>query len=179
MKQEKLNRYALALATHAEAAWVTFFFFVLFLLDSILMFLPADSLLGATIILYPKRARRWLTVACLGSITGLAGAVILANTVLNDYLQKLVASDGVYHQVRDIIEHAQHYGYWELAAGVFTFVPSVIGAMAGTIVKLNPWLIFLIVTAAKLLKIFLTVWLLHAGGGALKRIIRVYLKTSV
>jgi len=179
MKKEKLLHYARKIVQHADAAWVGPFFFFFFFADALVMVLPADSLLGATASMHPKHLKKWAVLSCLGAASGLALAVLLGNTVLHNYLHALISEGGYYHRVGDILTHAQNYGYLELTIGVFTFLPCVIGAIAGAVVGLNPFWVFLIVLAAKLLKILLTLWLLYAGSGLLKRIVRWYLKTSV
>ncbi len=179
MKQEKLYHYAEVLARHADAPWLPLFFLILFFVDSFLMVLPADSLLGATVAIRPIHVKKWTFFACCGSILGLGVAVILGNYVLHDYMMELVAREGFYHKVAEILEHAQNYGYLELCIGVFTIVPSIIGALAGAVVGLNPWVVFVLVVTAKLIKILLTLWLLYTGSHYLKKFVKFYLKTSV
>lgn len=179
MKREKLENYAETLARHADAPWITPFFLFLFFIDSFLMVLPADSLLGATVAIRPKHVKKWAFFSCLGSALGLALAIFLAETVLHDYFFRLMAEGGFYHRVQEIIEHAQNYGYLELAIGVFTIVPSLIAGLAGVVVGLNPWIVFLLISSAKILKILLTLWLLYTGSHYLKKIVKIYVKTSV
>jgi len=179
VKKEKLEHYADELARHADAPWVTPLFFALFVLDAFVMVIPADTLLGATVSMRKKHLKKWLIVALAGSAIGLAIAMLLAQTVFHDYFIKLTSEGGAYHKVQDVINHAKNYGYIELSIGVFTVVPSIIAGLAGVIVGLNPWVVWVIIVAAKWLKIVLTLWLLYTGSNVVKKWIRLYLKTSV
>jgi len=179
MNKDKLFAYARKIVDHADAHWVAPFFLVLFFLDAFLMVIPADSLLGATASLHPKHLKKWTICACLGASLGLGLAVLLGNTVLHNYLMNAISEGGFYHKVGDILQHVQNYGYVELSIGVFTVVPSVVGAIAGAVIGLNPYWVFLIVLSAKLLKILLTLWLLYTGSALVRKIIKIYLKTSV
>ena len=64
----------------------------------------------------------------------------------------------------------------DVTLGVFTVIPCVIGAIAAAMIGMNPWAVYGIVVAAKLLRIILAVWILHSGGSLLKRAAKVYLK---
>jgi hypothetical protein len=55
----------------------------------------------------------------------------------------------------------------------------LLGVIIGVIVKLNPYAVWGISLAGKLIKIFLTVWLIFSSSHAIKRVLRAYLKTSV
>ncbi len=179
MNKGKLEHYAEVIAIHADAPWVTPLFFVLFFIDAFLMVLPADTLLGATVSIRPKHVKKWTVAACLGSSVGLGLAIILALTVLHEYFVRTTLEGGFYHKVQEIIAHAQDYGYLELSIGVFTIVPSILAGLAGVLVGLNPWVVWVLVVTAKLLKILLTLWLLYTGSTFLKKWVRLYLKTSV
>ncbi|HEX5033909.1 MAG TPA: hypothetical protein VFW62_05460 [bacterium] len=176
MKKEKIAYYAQKIASHADAHWVTPVFFLLFLLDSFVVFIPCDSLLGATVAIRPRHVKKWCFAAGLGVVVGLGLVVIAAFTFLHGYLYTWTQTDGFYSQVGDILAHAQEYGYVELTLGVFTVIPCVIGAIAAAMIGMNPWAVYGIVVAAKLLRIILAVWILHSGGSLLKRAAKVYLK---
>lgn len=143
------------------------------------MFLPADTLLGMTVSIRPRHAKKWTIFSCVGAALGLALAMFLAETILHEFFLSLIRGDGIYHKVQEIIDHAQNYGYIELAIGVFTIVPSLIAGLAGVVMGLNPFAVYGIITSAKLLKILLTLWLLYTGSGYLKKLVKLYLKTSV
>jgi membrane protein YqaA with SNARE-associated domain len=176
MKKEKIAYYANRIASHADAPWVTPVFFLLFFLDSFLVFIPCDSLLGATAAIRPRHVKKWCIAAILGVIAGLALVVVAAYTFLHGYLYTWTQAEGFYSQVGDILAHAQQYGYVELTIGVFTFIPCVIGAIAAAMIGMNPWAVYGIVVAAKIMRIILAVWILHHGGSLLKRAAKVYLK---
>lgn len=176
MKKEKIAYYAEKIATHADAPWVTPVFFLLFFLDSFLVFIPCDSLLGTTVAMRPRHVKKWCFAAALGVVVGLGLVVVAAFTFLHGYLYTLTQADGMYAQVGDILAHAQEYGYVELTIGVFTVIPCVIGAIAAAMMGMNPWAVYGIVVAAKLLRIILAVWIIHHGGSLLKRAAKVYLK---
>lgn len=176
MKKEKIAYYAYKIAAHADAPWVTPVFFLLFFLDSFLVFIPCDSLLGATVAIRPRHVKKWCIAAVFGVIVGLGLVVVASFTFLHGYLYTLTQGEGMYAQVGEILAHAQEYGYVELTIGVFTFIPCVIGAIAAAMMGMNPWAVYGIVVAAKILRIILAVWILHSGGSLLKRAAKVYLK---
>jgi|SRR5215831_3133993 len=176
MKKERLLQYARALAAHAEAPWVTPVFFFTFFLDSFLVFIPIDSLLGATVALRPRNAKKWVLAGIGGVTLGLGLGVVAANTFLHPHLLDLVHRIRIYPQVDEILRHAQAYGYFELTLGVFTVVPCIVGAIIGALLGLNPWAVLGIVVAAKVFRILLTVWLIHSGGTLLRKIVKFYLK---
>lgn len=176
MKKDKIAYYANKIAAHADAHWVTPVFFILFFLDSFLVFIPCDSLLGATVAIRPRHVKKWCLAAILGVIVGLALVVLAAYTFLHGSLESWTQSGGIYSQVGDILTHAKEYGYVELTIGVFTFIPCVIGAIAAAMIGMNPWAVLGIVVAAKVTRIILAVWILHSGGSLLKRAAKVYLK---
>lgn len=179
MKKERIARYAQRIAEHADAKWVAPVFFLLFFLDSLFVFIPCDSLLGTTVAIRPRHVVKWLTASVLGVVAGLGLVVLASYTFLHGYLDTLVNNSSLYSGVNDIVQHAQAYGYLELTISVFTFVPCVIGAIAAAMIGMNPWAVYGIVVAAKLLRVFLAVWIIHSGGTLLKRIVRVYLKIPV
>lgn len=178
MKKDRIVRYAQRIAEHADARWVTPVFFILFFVDSFLVFIPCDSLLGTTVAIRPRHVVKWLTASVLGIVAGLGLIVLASNTFLHGYLDTIV-NNSMYSQVHDIVSHAQQWGYLELTVSVFTVVPCVIGAIAAAMIGMNPWAVFGIVVAAKLLRVFLAVWIIHSGGTLLKRMVRVYLKIPV
>src|SRR5262245_53765945 len=111
MKKEKIAYYAYKIAAHADAPWVTPVFFLLFFLDSFLVFIPCDSLLGATVAIRPRHVKKWCFAAILGVVVGLGLVVVAAFTFLHGYLYTLTQDGGMYAQVGDIMTHAQEYGY--------------------------------------------------------------------
>jgi membrane protein YqaA with SNARE-associated domain len=179
VKKEKLTHYAQTIASHADAHWVTPFFFFFFLFDSFLMILPADSLLSATIALRPRHVKKWLFFSILGAIVGFGLLVWFTDGILHEYFLRLIREKEAYHQARVILEHAENYGLVELTVGVLTVLPCMIGAVAGVLVGLNPWAVFGIVVAAKIVRILLTVVVVYTGKTYLKKIINFYLKTSI
>ncbi|MFO1464673.1 MAG: hypothetical protein U1F66_12935 [bacterium] len=179
MKKEKIAYYAQKIAAHADARWVAPVFFLLFFLDSFLVFIPCDSLLGTTVAIRPRHLVKWLLAAVLGVVAGLGLVVLASYTFLHGYLDTIINDYSMYARVKDIVQHAQQYGYFELTISVFTVVPCVIGAIAASMIGMNPWAVFGIVVAAKLLRVFLAVWIIHSGGTLLRRIVRVYLKIPV
>jgi membrane protein YqaA with SNARE-associated domain len=78
-----------------------------------------------------------------------------------------------------VVEHAQNYGYVELTIGVFTLLPSLFGVLIGVVVGLNPWAVWALALAGKVVKILATVWIIFSGSQVLKKYIRLWLKTSV
>ena len=179
MKREKLRHYANVISTHAEAHWVTPLFFFLFFIDSVILFLPMDTLLAATISLKPHHRRKWVLASIFGFALGLGLVAILVNTELHPYLFQLFKKWGYFKDVMRIVEHAQNYGYIELAIGVFTFLPSIFGVLIGVIVGLNPWAVWSLALAGKVVKILATVWIIFSGSKVLKKYISLWLKTSV
>ncbi|HCU24170.1 MAG TPA: hypothetical protein DF383_04055 [Deltaproteobacteria bacterium] len=176
MKKEKIVQYAEKIAAHADAHWVTPVFFLLFFLDSFLVFIPCDSLLGTTVAIRPRHVKKWVFAAVFGVMVGLGLVVLASYTFLHGYLYELVEKEGMYSQVKDILLHAQEYGYFELTLSVFTVVPCVIGSIAAAMIGMNPWAVYGIVVVAKILRIILAVWIIHSGGTLLKRWVRIYLK---
>ncbi|MCE9624184.1 MAG: hypothetical protein K8R69_01835 [Deltaproteobacteria bacterium] len=179
MKKDRIVRYAQKIAAHADAKWVAPVFFLLFFIDSFLVFIPCDSLLGTTIAIRPRHTVKWMAAAVAGVVGGLGLVVLASYTFLHTYLSSVVQNHAMYSQVNDIVAHAQQYGYLELTVSVFTVVPCVIGAMAASLIGMNPWAVYGIVVAAKLLRVFLAVWIIHSGGTLIKKIVRVYLKIPV
>ena len=178
MKKEKIRHYANVISSHADARWVTPFFFTIFFLDSFLLFIPVDYLLSATVLLRPRRKKIWLAAAISGFGLGLGLVAVLVNTHLQHYLFDLFNRWGYFHHVQNIIDHAQDYGYLELTLGVFTLVPSLFGVIAGVLVHLDPWVVWAISLAGKVLKLVLTVWVFQSGTRVVKRWLKIYLKTS-
>lgn len=179
MNKEKLQHYANVLASHAGSYWVTPIFFLLFFIDSIILIIPVDSLLAATISLRPQGLKKWLIASVIGFASGLGLVAILVNTQLQPWFLNLFESWGYLDRVYDIINQAQDYGYWALTLGVFTLLPSLFGVLIGVLVHLNPWAVWAIALAGKLFKLFLTVWLIFSGSLALRKWLRLYLKTSL
>lgn len=179
MKREKLRHYANLLSIHAEAPWISVFWFVVFLLDSIVIVLPVDTLLAATLALKPERRVQWMSAALGGFGLGLAIVAVLVNSQLQPWFFEQINHWGYVAHVEDIVSHAQDYGYLELFLGVYTIVPSLFGVLAGVLVHLNPWIVWGIVFSGKILKLVLTVWVVFGGKKTVKRWIQLYLKTSV
>lgn len=179
MKKEKLRHYANVIASHADAPWVTPLFFFLFFIDSFLLLLPVDSLMAATLTMRPKHMKRWLFVSIVGFGLGLGVVAIIVNSQLQPYLFELFEKWGYFHHVEKVLSHAETYGYLELALGVFTIVPSLFGVLAGVVVNLNPWAVWAIAWVGKIIKILLTVWVIFSTSKAVKKVLKVYLKTSV
>src|SRR5689334_10413471 len=127
MKKDKLIHYARLVISHADAPWVTSFFFFIFFVDTFLIFLPCDTFLGTTVALRPERLKKWLFASVSGVVVGLGLVVLLSNTYLNGVLHDWINSGKMYGQVTDILRHAQNYGFFELTIGVFTVVPCVVG----------------------------------------------------
>lgn len=136
-------------------------------------------MLATTIALRPQHWKKWLTASVLGFAGGLGLVAILVNSHLQPWFMNLFESWGYLHHVQDVINQAQNYGYWALTVGVFTLLPSLFGVLIGVLVHLNPWAVWAISLAGKLFKIFLTVWLIFSGSLAVRRWIKLYLKTSV
>lgn len=179
MKREKIVHYAQKIAAHADAKWVAPVFFLLFFLDSFVVFIPCDSLLGTTVAIRPRHLVKWSLAAVLGLMVGLGLVVLASYTFLHGYLNDIVHHYSMYAKVNDIVQHAQEYGYFELTVSVFTVVPCVIGAIAASMIGMNPWAVYGIVVAAKLLRLFLAIWIIHSGGALLKRVVKAYLKIPV
>ena len=178
MKKDRITEYARKIAAHADAPWVAPVFFLLFFLDSLIVFIPCDSLLGTTVAIRPRHVVKWLTASVLGVVVGLGVVVLASYTFLHGYLDVLVQKS-LYSQVNDILQHAQEWGYLELTLSVFTVVPCVIGTIAAAMIGMNPWAVYGIVVAAKLLRVFLAVWIIHSGGTLVKRLVRWHLKIPV
>jgi len=179
MKKEKITQYAQKIAAHADSKWVTPVFFFLFFLDSFVVFIPCDSLLGTTVAIRPRHLVKWLVASVLGILLGLGLVVVASYTFLHGYLDVMVHHFSIYSKVNDIVQHAKEYGYFELTVSVFSVVPCVVGAIAASLIGMNPWAVYGIVVAAKLLRLFLAVWIIHSGGALLKRVVRAYLKIPV
>lgn len=176
MKKEKLRHYANVISTHAESHWVAPLFFLLFFLDSMILFIPVDTLLAATISMKPHHRRKWVFAAILGFAMGLGTVAILVNTHLQPMVFNLVKRAGYFQHVMEIVEHAQNYGYIELTIGVFTFLPSLFGVLIGVIVGLNAWAVWALALAGKVVKILATVWLIFSGTQIFSKYIRLWLK---
>ena len=179
MKKEKLRHWANVISSHAESYWVTPLFFGLLLVDSIILFLPVDTLLAATITLKPRKMKIWILSSLAGFALGLGVVAVLVNSHLQPWLFEIFENWGYLHHVQDVVAHAQDYGYIELAIGVFTVLPSLFGVLIGVLVKLDPWIVWGISYAGKVFKVLLTVWLIFSSSNVLKKWLRVYLKTSV
>ncbi len=180
MKKEKLQSYARRIAVHADAFWVGPVFFLIFLVDSFVVFIPADSLFSTTFVLRPRHLKKWFIWSILGAACGFGLLIYLAHTVLHPFLMESIQGTGFYSQVGKYLEkHAYHYGLIELTVAVFTIVPLMVASLAGVVVGLNPWAIFGIVMAAKMVRLALTVWVVHAGKSAWKKIVSIYVKTNI
>ncbi len=179
MNKEKLRHYATVLGSHANSPWVTVFFFFVFFIDSLVLIIPVDSLLGATVSVAPRHAKKWLIASLLGFGSGLGLAAFLVNSQLSPWLMPWMEKLGYMETIRGFLEDAARYGYLSLTIGVFTVLPSLFGVLIGVIVGLNPWAVWAISFAGKILKVVLTVGLIFSGSQFLKKIFRWYLKTSV
>jgi membrane protein YqaA with SNARE-associated domain len=179
MKKEKLRHYATVIAGHADSAWVTPVFFLMFFIDSLVLVLPVDSLMATTMTLRPQHVKKWLVASISGFALGLGILAAIANSKLQPLLFELMERWGYLNHAMDAVKHAQNYGYWELVFGVFTFVPSLFGVLAGVLVGLNPWAVWAISLGGKVVKILLTVKVIFSTSDLAKKILRFYLKTSV
>ena len=179
MKREKLRHYANVLSSHADAHWVTPLFFGLFFIDAVILVIPVDTLLGATVALKPEHKKKWVLASIIGYATSLALVAILVNSHLQPYLFELFESWGYMEHVRSMVEHAQNYGYIELTIAVFTLIPSLFGVLIGVVLGLNPFAVWAISLSGKITKILVTVWLVFTSSQYLKKWLRVWLKTSV
>lgn len=179
MNKEKLRHYANVLTAHAESPWVTPLFFLLFLIDSVILIIPVDTLLAATVTLKPQQRRRWVLASVVGFAVGLGLVAIVANTQLQPYLFHLFQKWGYIQHVMAIMAHAENWGYIELTVSVFTFLPSLFGVLIGVVVGLNPWFVWVISLGGKVAKILVTVWLIFGGSQLLKKLLRPWLKTSL
>jgi membrane protein YqaA with SNARE-associated domain len=179
VKREKLRHYANVLSSHADAHWVTPLFFLLFFVDAVILVIPVDTLLAATVSLKPQQKKKWVISSILGYSTSLALVAILVNSHLQPYLFEMFNRWGYLNHVRDLVEHAQSYGYFELTVAVFTLVPALFGVLIGVLLGLNPWAAWAISLAGKIAKILVTVWLIFSSSQYLKKWLRIWLKTSV
>jgi membrane protein YqaA with SNARE-associated domain len=141
--------------------------------------IPIDALLAASISLKPQHRVKWVLWGVLGFSLGLGAVALLVNTHLQPYVFDFFNRRGYIDYLKEIVEHAQNYGYIELTIGVFTVLPSLFGVLIGVIVGLNPWIVWLLCMAGKVLKILVTVWLIFSGSQALKKYLRLWLKTSI
>jgi len=179
MKKEKLRHYANVIASNADAHWVTPFFFIIFFLDSLLLVIPVDSLLGASMSLRPRHIKKWLLASTLGFALGLGILALVANSHLQPWAFKWFEELGYFHHVEKVLEQAENYGYLSLTIGVFTILPSLFGVIIGVLVGLNPWVVWALSLGGKIVKLILTVWLIFSGSQVFKKILKIYLKTSV
>src|SRR5262245_43818214 len=99
MKKKKLSHYAQALARHAEGHWVGSVFFLIFLVDSFVMVIPADSLLSATVALNPRPVKKWYLFSVLGSVVGFALLIFLSHTIFREHLLRSIQGTGYYSRV--------------------------------------------------------------------------------
>lgn len=178
-KKERLRHYANLIASHAEASWVGPFFGILFFFDSMVLVLPSDSLLSAVIAINSKHVKKWLVYATIGFALGLALTTFLAVTHLQPLFVQWMERLGYGESFHKFIGEIREHGYWGLTVGVFTIVPCLFAVLAGAIVGLKAWAVWLISLGGKYLKLYLTVWLVLSSSNALKKWVKAYLKTSV
>lgn len=158
---DRVIHWAHRISHFAHMPWVVGFFFLIFLVDSFLLFLPADGLIAVSVLFAPDKKRVWFLMAVLGSLLGF---VILYALTISSFEKSIVdfivAGDAAasFHQ---ITKHAARYGYLALGVGVFTFVPPGVSLMAGIVIGLNPLAVLGIVFASKVFRIWLMIFLVQ------------------
>lgn len=149
------------LSKKAHLDGVTLFFFVFYFLDSFLIFLPADGLLSLTLLWATHRMRPWVLAAVAGSMSGYLLFYVLSLTSFQPLLFDLLREHQFLEVYQDVIKITREYGYVGLISGVLTFVPPVIALVAGVSLHLQPFLIFVIVSLGKTVRIFVMIYLMR------------------
>jgi len=179
MNKERIRHYSHVISAHADSAYATLLFSSTFFLDALIVVLPIDSIMSATLTLKPQHARKWVLSAMLGFSLGLGLVALMANSHLEPYLLSWIAKLGYSARLEEVLSHAQTHGYWELTLGSFTILPPIFGVLMGVSVGLNPWAVLFICVAGKMTKLVLMVWLAISSSPKIKKFLQVYLKTSV
>lgn len=130
------------------------FFLLLVFLDSFLIFLPGEGLVALTLLFVPDKKWEWFTACCVGHILGFALFSILSQTTIQPALVEMIIQYDYSHNFQKIMHHAAQYGYLDISIGAFTFVPAIICLIGGIAVGLNVWMVFLVVSLVKIVRIY-------------------------
>lgn len=156
---DKVIRYAMKIARYAHMPWVTLFFFLAFLLDSFLMFIPADGLLSVTVLFAPDKKRTWYLASLAGSLLGYVIFYFLTISSFQHLVLDFVTRMDYAQVFNEIVSRARHFGLLYLAVAVFVMIPPVFGMVAGIVIGLNPWSVFIMLCVLKAVRIYFLIFI--------------------
>lgn len=145
------------LSIQAHRDWVVVFFFLLFFSDCILLFLPSDSLLAVTLLFAPDRQRPWVLAAIAGTLLSLAIFYFASLSPLKPQIIELIKQSDLSNTFDTLTAAASKSGYWQLVAGVLTFVPAIVCLVGGIFVGLNPFAVFIIAAGGRIVRLFIMI----------------------
>lgn len=155
---EKTVRLAIKMAKVAHMPWVVWLLLFLFFIDSYIVVIPIDGVMAAALIFVPDRKRVWYLAGLVGAFLGyLIFYLLLTSSLHHDVTQYLMQLDSTAY--KNILSHAQSYGYWYIAWGLLTVIPPIICLGAGLVSQLNPLVIFLMLCVAKVFRLWLVIFL--------------------
>ena len=119
-----------------------------------MVILPAEALIGLTAVFVPSKKREWFLAGCVGVI---ASHVIFALITETPWLINMMdwLRNGNFKEYFDeLTKHTATYDYVYITLTAFTFFPSVVCFFGGVAIGLNPIILLVIVSIAKILKIY-------------------------
>lgn len=155
----KLIERAQRLTSMMHHAWLSLFFFLLFFAESFVMVIPADTLISVTANLVPGKKKQWFFFSMLGYLVGFAIIVLLITTSFKHEVINLFKNYGFMDHIDLLRQRFKHYGYAGLGMAILVGVPPILCMTACLLVKLNPWVVFFVTLAAKIVRVWLLIFL--------------------
>lgn len=126
------------------------------------MVVPADTLLGITLLVVPQKKREWCTAGLVGAMLGYLILIILTMTTFRpEIVNWLLSSEFTREPFQMITEGRSKFGYFNLIVGSLTIIPQNVCVVGGIIIGLNPFLTLFLAGLIKLGRLIIVIVLIR------------------
>lgn len=138
------------------------FFLLIFFADAIFMVIPADTLLGITLLVVPQKKREWCTAGIAGAMLGYLVLIVLTMTTFRpEIVDLLMSSELTRESFQEVIQGPTKLGYFNMIVGSLTVIPQNVCVVGGIIIGLNPVLILFYAGLIKLVRVIVVIVLIR------------------
>lgn len=147
------------LAEIAHRGWLNIFFFVMCLVESFVMVIPADTLISVTTNIVPDKKRAWFLWSLFGYALGFLIITLLLTTSLKQQALSVFQHVGILGEVQAAKTRLSHYGYFGLGLSILMGMPPLVCMTASVLIGLKPWLVFATTLCVKVVRVGLLIFL--------------------
>ncbi len=147
------------LVQSAHKAWLNVFFFVMCLVESFAMVIPADTLISVTTNVVPLKKRNWFFWSLFGYTLGFLIITLLLTTSVKHDVLKVLQHVGILGEVQVAKTQFLHYGYLGLGLSILLGMPPLVCMTASVLIGLKPWLVFATTLGVKAFRVWLLIFL--------------------